>query len=1166
MEILGLNSKIINSNFDITNFIKQFNDEIQLMIVNKEQSGQSGFETSERKSSDNSFKDVNTGYIKDKSYEHILRLKKKLLKEKYIKPRKIIWRIYNNSKFSNLQSDIGKTQISLFAPQEIKYKFDIEERKNFTHKNFILEIKEAQISGKHIGYYFFFKSAKILNDLNFNNPDKNKLLNLPIKSNLKRPSIKFVNVEEESAKSSRLNDEDETSVVHRSSLGKVSNTSSKRLSIVNFDLENVRITKRHGSATMLSNIYEQNDVDDRFIPSCTFNFFLDLESMSYKPSTKLDSCNDLFLSLRVQSMKKLNILYKSKNNKNKKTKNTSSFSSERSSTGNTNSSNEDSNYSSYTPSSQYESNITNRKISSDLNNTFKRKNKRKAGFNEKSIFTHKSLNLNDNQNYININNENKKFDLDNEYYRVNINKIKFMIYDFVQEMVINENIEKKSQMEMIIENYSKNNDYINKDLNYPNISIENFTKESKNIKNKKNEISRKNIPKENKETKTLFNKEKEFEKEISYALAKQDEQISIIYFYQISFLFIIIIALLGILQILFINNKYSILIENLKLLINASNLRYNTNIGVYLLRERILCSINNSITNGTYSVPHSSLEIYEFKIEELLKEIFIDSNKILEYIIGTSLKFCKNTKYILEEKIFYVDILYNNNNIKISMNNFYPTLIHIYSCLCSIISESSYIVDDPNLYNYIHNSLNNVGDMLKTQVELFQDEIILTQKDISKKIIIYIIIYLIVHLIIYFLVYKIYFSIVRKKESYISAFYGIGLSLIKLSIKKCEIFISKINKNDENSKIKEGEDDISSLVSSNMNLNSMIIENNFERKNINFDRNKINSRKIIKRNRKKGKDKKSQKFKYLFQLVLLVSFLLLDIILYLFFVLAQIFVIEERYIFIMQNYHNNIIELFNTYREFLFDDNTIIHGEKAYNYLINKEKTFFSTNTQYINYLSLLSGQIENMYRNYLILQKKGFCNSSIAYFNSEKECQDFMGGTDGIISLEYHIIIHSFLDEMRNAKDVIKLLLDQNYLRGNLSELIPIETNDTEYGLDTNNELSFRMEAFNMKEAHYRINIIFLNIIWQYLRSEKDMTMKSILESFNNVNIRYIVSISVYFFLFLIYFTFYWFPMIKRMNNEIYKTKKMLAIIPVQILASQPNIKELLNISKAND
>jgi hypothetical protein len=38
---------------------------------------------------------------------------------------------------------------------------------------------------------------------------------------------------------------------------------------------------------------------------------------------------------------------------------------------------------------------------------------------------------------------------------------------------------------------------------------------------------------------------------------------------------------------------------------------------------------------------------------------------------------------------------------------------------------------------------------------------------------------------------------------------------------------------------------------------------------------------------------------------------------------------------------------------------------------------------------------------------------------------------------------------------------------------------------------------------------------------------------------------------------------MIRRMNIEIYKTKNMLSILPLQILASQPNIRELLNIAR---
>ena len=41
---------------------------------------------------------------------------------------------------------------------------------------------------------------------------------------------------------------------------------------------------------------------------------------------------------------------------------------------------------------------------------------------------------------------------------------------------------------------------------------------------------------------------------------------------------------------------------------------------------------------------------------------------------------------------------------------------------------------------------------------------------------------------------------------------------------------------------------------------------------------------------------------------------------------------------------------------------------------------------------------------------------------------------------------------------------------------------------------------------------------------------------------------------------------MIQTRNIEIYKTKNMLSIIPVKILASQPNIRELLDISTKID
>ena len=1152
VEILGLNSKIINSNFDITNFIKQFNEELQLMINNKDKSGQSGFENSERKSSDNSLKDNININIKDKSYEHILRLKRKLLKEKYIHPRKIIWRIYNNPNGSNLQLDIGKTQISLFAPQEIKYKYDLEEKKNFIHKHFTLEVKEASISGKHIGYYFDFQPIKVIsNDLKINNQDKIKNINVPLKSNLKRPSVKFVNIEEESAKSSRLNDDDEENS-RKSSLGKVSEISSRKNSTVIFDLENVHFIKKYESATILGNILDQiNNINDKFLPTCNFNFYLDLVTMSYKPSTRLDSCNDLFATLKFQSMQKINILYKSK----KKEKMTSSFSSEKSSTVNSNSSYDDSIYSSLTSSSQSqtESNISNRKKSNELNNTFKRKNHRKAGFITKSIFTHKSVNIND-KNSIYINNENtKEYDFDKLYYKVNINKIKFMVYDFIQEMVISQNIEKKSQMEIVISNYKTKNSNcnINKDLSYPNIFLENSSNDpNKRYNSGEIKPKKKVLQKEEKESKTLFDKEKEFEKEIIYALSKQDEQKSIIHFYQISIIFIIIIILIGISEIFLINNNYSNFKENLDLVIDAANLKYNTNIGVYLIREKILCEIKNNITNGNYDIPNSVPTLYIYKINELLKNCFTNINSILEDIIGSKLSFCKQTKFILKEKLFYIDILYNDDHFKIAANNFYSTFIHIYSCFCVLLNGSNFDIHDTNIYNFLHNIFNNVGDMLDTQVNIFKNELNLREKEAQKTLIIFIIIYIISHLLLYFLVGSGYCSIAKKKESYISAFYGIGLSLIKSSIKKCELFINKINKNEEKIKARQDEEETSSLIFSNIiNLNDITNENSFERKSINIDKSKI-SKKIKKQNGKNGDDKKSRKFKFFFYLILSFSLIYLIGVLMLFRTLIRKFINYGNKIFSIQKYHNNILEIFNAFREFLFDEKNIIHGLSAFEYLTNIEDNFYSFN--------------ENT--NYITDKTKSFCNSYLAYFNSEKECQDYMGGKDGILSLGFHLIVHSFLEEIRNSQDYAKLLMERKLITGNLTELTPEDVNDTYYGLDTNKTLIFRMRLFNLRESHFRENVIFLNLILQYITGEKEIIEKSIRNALNNSNVIYMILISIYQFLFFLYLIFYWFPMIKRMNDEIYKTKKMLCIIPVQILASHPNIKELLNISMKND
>ena len=1152
VELLGLNSNIINSNCDITSFIKQFNDELQTIITNSNKDFL--LDISENKSIDNSLKEFNSinHMNDDKSFENKIKFKQKLLKLQYSHPRKITWEKNIDIKKTSeikFQSDIRKSQISLFAPQINKKK------SNIIHKNFLMEVKEAHISQSHIGYYFIFKKLQLLNELNHNNLKKVKLGN---SSSRRKSSKKLFYLEEESFKTIRTyNKEDETSLLHNSTLRKLSNDDTKRTNLVSFDSENENNTKKYDSAKTI-NVYDDNDnIDCKYIPKCNFNFLLDLETMSFKPSTKIDSCQELYNVLRRQSLEKLSIIYQAKKKYKKINSSSLTSDSENSSRINIYYSSE-SNSSSYISSSYSKSSENSKKIKTNI---YKRKNiKRKGGIIEKSIFNSKCKNNNNNINKNDGTYRKKNYEYNGEYYKVNINKIKLMIYDFNSGTAIEDKNEKKSQVEITIENYkSKKNINISEDSNYTNISFEKYTATKRNKKNNNNE---KKLIKN--EIENIIDKEKEFEKEISIALSKKDEQKVIILFYKISFIFMIIALLMGLFEIYFINYHYLKLKENLNLVINAANLKYFTNFGIYYIKENILNLIKNNITNGIYNVPDSDHNIYKNKIIKIGKKTFSDCNSIFEKIIGSNLELSKDSQYYLNEMPFDIQILYNNNsNIKNSTSTFFTSLIHIFSSLCNILIKfESISIDDPNLFNYFHNSFNNLGNALTKQIELFISELVLRESNIVKYIIIIGCVFLFLHIILSIITYKIYSLIVKKKESYISVFYGIGLSLIMTSIKKCEIFINKINQNDEKTKYKDNDDESNSLdFSSNNNLNNIISENKFDKKKIN---NNKKQKKLIK-NRYLEDDKNSKNFKRIYSISLLLSFLYLILVLFTFLILTSKFITCARYIFYLQNYHNNIIELFNAYREYLFDENNIIAGLPAYKYLIQKEEIFYSFTTQNLIFLIKKNDEL-NLSSNYIEFQKSGFCNSYISYFNNKEECEEFLGGEDGYINLGFFVIVSSFIEDIRNGRNYMKLLLNNKTLVGNLSNIINNNSNDTTYGLDKNQNLRFRMIVFNLENTHSRLNILFLNVILQYINRERNLTMNEIDTYMTNGHMKYIIFLIIYIFIFLLLFFFYWIPKIRNMNDEIYKTKNMLSIIPPKILASQPNIRQLLNIQTNDD
>lgn len=138
------------------------------------------------------------------------------------------------------------------------------------------------------------------------------------------------------------------------------------------------------------------------------------------------------------------------------------------------------------------------------------------------------------------------------------------------------------------------------------------------------------------------------------------------------------------------------------------NLKYYNNFIIYLLRELSLYSIYyENITNGTYSnFPTKSNNFTE--IFDEANNTFVFSNLLIESILSSNLQLSKNTTYIINKTPFVMETLYNNNQIKKTESTLYVSLIQLFSTFGNILSANNFNIENPEIYNYIHNGMNNI--------------------------------------------------------------------------------------------------------------------------------------------------------------------------------------------------------------------------------------------------------------------------------------------------------------------------------------------------------------------------------------------------------------------------------------------------------------------------
>ena len=304
-----------------------------------------------------------------------------------------------------------------------------------------------------------------------------------------------------------------------------------------------------------------------------------------------------------------------------------------------------------------------------------------------------------------------------------------------------------------------------------------------------------------------------------------------------------------------------------------------------------------------------------------------------------------------------------------------------------------------------------------------------------------------------------------------------------------------------------------------------------EQTNKNID-NKSNQSKL-----RKGiiKMKGNKKLMLIFIGFLLIIFLYMLIPLILFNKYISKFEIMALYMYHMLHYHNNIINIYNGFNEYLFYENSTIDNIPVLEYIENRINNTYDTLAEDLNYLGTYSKKISGLYDIYSMIQKEQLCSNTL--------CDPYI---ETITSLGYYSFVAFMVTEIKVKVNYVKILNARRqevlYQKGDEGRALML---------------------FNT--MHYDVDLMFNFVALHYIEEEVILTVNIIFENINSNNEIYLIVYIVYFVWIICLFIFYWYPFINDAQEQIYKTKEALNIIPVDILESQTNIKNLLGISDLN-
>ena len=1222
LKLLSFNSSAINNDLEITDYIKEFNDELMHEM--------------------NEYSDA-----KDTNYKTLKRIKLNLLKKLFEKNKKkvITWRLgdvlsnneqaasfnFRTQKFSSrFKSNFDvKTQSALSDITNTKFQQKQRASRDYKKMSFIGDLpSKLKKFGQPEGLTDKFGSRNSVEEqiIDGNNIEKdNKFTPIYHKFTLSVEEVKFGDAKigyifkfELYHDSNNPMESEFSSKIKTTNLNKFKNPQVKDISEVGVSESAISFAqpiKPIEAKQIAFNATPDNPnginlgLDETYIPKISreSQFSIDAGKLSYKTLRQLEKENNNE-AVRLLYDEAINKLTKLK--KIKKVENKDSDEEE-----------EDEEGESYTSDSsepEKDSNddisIINSKDNDELveENTNKESKKTRKSMKDLDNVD-KNTNKEQNDKLSELIKHNDRNDGLEDYYHIKTDKITFSVYNFSTGFV--EVIkDPKFKMSEVVKQTNAEKEKL-KLMNTKFLAGVKMKEKKKGA----GAVTKKAILDD--EELNAYSEKKIKLREIQKALASKEKQQTIINLCIISFIVFILIIGSSITSILintYLSNKtliYYNLIEK------SVTLYRNLIFEINFVRELILLA--NPIYTNIYDT-NEKKESYYQNFSAACYDYYLDTTFVLSNLSTTINTLSEENKQKIvgtKGELEIIDAIRSHDGDYITK----PYQLLVYSAFNELNAALYHVSQmtmkeinsyEDNVYYFTRNAMNHMLVLSNEQIDNFTNEFYNEIKKGQMISFICMAVMFCVYAINYYIIIFFYEKVEERKQSYLSVFYEIGSGFIVSSLAKCERFSQKIQIQDDITGNNNKGEKISMDSSSNDdsdNDNELGSISSLKQSNL-----KINTS-----NKARNIKKVSHVMTNLIGFIVLFILLVVQIYSYYYYYLRlKLYKHYVQYEYYNNNYNSRFLFPFTALREYLYDPKKILLMEEVDVYLDKSLTDFYTDLAYYSNERDKYTEYLPKSYSQFISsLFRDDQCSFIDAFLAEHSEsgidsCETFFYNTS---SYGFQAILTTYIEEIRIMRDLeVSFLTTASEYNFNYNEsLVNTGFDDLHYpcgikceqyceetdlfdecirklkdindknideikqivfdkmneyvDISRENQISVHeiMVLYNktnpalilQEETHKITVIIYRYVVMKVVQSALDNLFDAVHLAFDTTSkISYVIN-GVFMVIVFIGFLSIWLPFVLGENETIYKTKNMLSIIPREVLITLPHINIMLGI-----